>query len=352
VRATAAILALVLLQVPAAPVRPTALPPNTDQLFALFGSYLESLRVQAGIPGMAAAIVDTNGVAWAQAFGQQDVAHLLTTRTDTPFHLDGLTQVFAAALVLQCVEQGQLVLATPIRAFNATSPDASATVGQILTHTSGDPNDPVFSYRPDRLDVLASVIAACTGKTFRVALTNLLDRLAMVDSVPGPDAASDPLLPGSYAARYQSILGRLATPYAVDGQGHASPSRYTPTTLTPSAGLISTVLNYAEFDRSLRVGYILRPDTLAAAWRPPVGRNGPLPHGYGWFVQTYNGEQIVWQFGVDTNASSSLSISVPGRGFTLILFGNSDGLSKPSSLALGDVTASPFARVFFQLLVK
>ena len=51
-RAIAAALALALLQVPA------ALPPTRDQLFALLGGYLESLRVQAGIPGMAAAIMD------------------------------------------------------------------------------------------------------------------------------------------------------------------------------------------------------------------------------------------------------------------------------------------------------
>ena len=69
-RAIAAVLALALLQVPA------ALPPTRDQLFALLGGYMESLRVQAGIPGMAAAIIDNDGLAWEQAFGNQDLSAL------------------------------------------------------------------------------------------------------------------------------------------------------------------------------------------------------------------------------------------------------------------------------------
>lgn len=344
-RVIAAALALALLQVPA------ALPPTRDQLFALLGGYLESLRVQAGIPGMAAAIMDNDGLAWEQAFGNQDLSRSLTTRTDTPFHLDGLTQIFAATLVLRCVEDGRLTLDTPVRTFSPSSPDASATIGQILTHTSGDPNDPTFVYRPGRLDVLASAVSACKGLTFRHAVTVMLDQLAMSDSVPGPDAVTDPALA---VDRFTSILSRLAVPYSVDAQGRASASSYTATTITPSGGLISTVLDFAKFDRGLRQGsLLLRPDTLAAAWRPPVGRNGSLPHGYGWFVQTYNNEPVVWQFGAGANgSSSSLVVTLPARGITLILLANSDGLSKPASLSAGNITVSPFARVFFQLVIK
>ncbi len=342
-RAIAAALALALLQVPA------ALPPTRDQLFALLGGYLESLRVQAGIPGLAAAIMDNDGVAWAQAFGTEDLSRSLPTRTDTPFHLDGLTQLVAATLVLRCVEDGHLTLDTPVRTFSPSSPDASATIGQILTHTSGDPNDPTFAYRPARLDVLSSAVAACKGMTFRHAVTVMLDQLAMTDSVPGPDAATDAALA---VERFTSLLSRLAVPYSVDAQGRASASRYTATTITPSNGLISTVLDFAKFDKGLRQGFLLRPATVTAAWRAPVGPNGSLPHGYGWFVQTYSNEPVVWQFGADANASSSLVVTLPARGITLILLANSDGLSKPASLSAGDITASPFARVFFQLVIK
>jgi hypothetical protein len=60
----------------------------------------------------------------------------------------------------------------------------------------------------------------------------------------------------------------------------------------------------------------------------------------------------VWQFGVGDNASSSLMLTVPGRGITLILLANSQGLTRPYPLAQGDVTVSPFARIFLSLFVR
>jgi CubicO group peptidase (beta-lactamase class C family) len=342
VRSIAALVALALLQAP------LALPPTRDQLFALFGSYLESLRVQAGIPGLVAAVIDNDGIVWEQAFGQQDLARSLATRTDTPFHLDGLTQIITATLVLRCVQDGQVKLDTPIKSFNPNSPDAEATVGQILTHTSGSPTEPVFTYRPDRFEALTSVVSTCTGSSFRLAVARTLERLAMTDSMPGPDAVTDPTLPAE-VARFRNIIERMAIPYAVDAQGRAVPSRYPATTLTASGGLVSTVLDFAKFDLALRKGVLLSADTVAAAWRPPAAG---LPHGMGWFVQNYGGEPVVWQFGAGSGASSSLVMTLPARGITLIMLANSDGLAKPATLASGDITASPFARLFFQVLIK
>ena len=78
---------------------------------------------------------------------------------------------------------------------------------------------------------------------------------------------------------------------------------------------------------------------------------GPLPTGLGWFVQGYNGQPIVWQFGSVEGAYSSLILKVPNRRLTFILLANSDGLSAPFSLSSGDVTNSTFARLFLRSFV-
>jgi CubicO group peptidase (beta-lactamase class C family) len=154
------------------------------------------------------------------------------------------------------------------------------------------------------------------------------------------------------AQRYTAVLGRLATPYIVD-KGKATPSHYPSSSLTPGGGLISTVRDVAQFDLAIKKGVLLRPETLALAWTPPVDRNGQrLPHGLGWFVQTYNGERIVWQFGLADNGSSSMIVTAPFRGLTLILLANSSGLARPFSLEAGDVTVSPFARLFLETFVR
>jgi CubicO group peptidase (beta-lactamase class C family) len=328
-----------------------------DLLLSRFGDYLESLRAQAGIPGLAASIVGPSDVVWERAFGQQNIERLVVTRADTPFHIDGLTQLFTAALVLRCVEEGRLSLDDRIGQYARGAADGEATLGQLLTHTSTGAGGLVFAYRPDRLDPLASAVSACRGDSWRGTVAALLDQLAMSDSVPGPDVIQlvppPPDIPASAVARYSSVLDRLATPYSVDTQGRASPSRYSATTLRPASGLISTIRNVAKFDLALKQGQIVRAQTLALAWSAPLGRDGqPLPHGLGWFVQSYNGEPMVWQFGLDDNASSSLVVTMPRRGVTMILLANSPGLAKPFALAAGDVTVSPFVRLFLGIFVR
>ena len=116
---------------------------------------------------------------------------------------------------------------------------------------------------------------------------------------------------------------------------------------------MSTADDLAKFDLAIKRGVLLKAETLAAAWQAPAGAGGrTLPHGLGWFVQGYNGARVVWQYGQSENASSSLVVTVLPRGLTLILIANSDGLAKPFALSDGDVTASPFGKVFLGTFVR
>jgi CubicO group peptidase (beta-lactamase class C family) len=318
-----------------------------------FGDYLEALRLQTGIPGMAAAIIGSNDVAYERAFGQQDVERSIATRMDTPFHIDGLTQTVTAALVLRCAEEGRISLEDQIVRFAPGDPDEGATIRQILTHTS---SSGAYVYQPQRYDVLKTVVGQCNPNpegSFRVAVNStVLEPYVLRDAVPGPDAvAIPPSATGIGQAaldRFKANLERLAVPYAVDGQKKASKSQYPTTGLRGGAGLIASVRDYTQFDLSLKKGQLIGLDTLAQAWNPPGGK----PHALGWFVQNFNGEKVVWSFGQGDNASSSLVVTLPGRSLTLVLFANSDGLSKSFNLAAGDVLTSPFAKLFLELFTK
>jgi CubicO group peptidase (beta-lactamase class C family) len=325
-----------------------------DLLLDRFRDYLEGLRAQSGIPGLAVSVVGYGSSPWQIALGKQDLERSVAARADTPFEFDGITQIFTAALVLRCAEEGQLALDDPIGKYAPASVNAGLTVRQALSHTS---SDLVFRYRLDRVEALAPVVAACTGNPFVETVARRLGYYAMRDTVPGLDAVQ--LSPSSNVATstigtYRAVLARLATPYSVDSRGSATLSRYAATALTPASGLVSTVQDMATFMVDLRNnGLVVSTASLAMAWRPTVGANGqPLPHGLGWFVQSYNGETIVWQFGVSQGASSSLIVTVPGRGLSLILAANSDGLSAPFSLASGDLTVSPFGRLILGLFVR
>jgi CubicO group peptidase (beta-lactamase class C family) len=332
---------------------------RADELvYARFADYLEALRTQAGIPGLAAAVVGPTDVLWERGFGYQDVARALPMRPDTPMPLDGLTQVFTASYVLECAEQNRFSLDDPIGAYVTDAPEPLATFRQLLSHTTRNGSTLTFLYRPDRLDALAGVIRRCEGASYLSTTAQQLDRLAMVDSLPGADVLSflppvDPTQITSEGFHYTSVLERLTTPYAVDSQKRAIPTPLAAPTLLPSTGLITSAHDYAQFDLALRSGLLMRPETLAEAWRPALDATGkPLPHGLGWFVQSYNGDPVIWQYGAAENGSSSMVISLPTRGLSLVLLANSTGLAKSFPLAKGDVTTSPFARIFLSLFTR
>lgn len=325
---------------------------------SIFERYLESLRLQAGIPGLAAAIVQDGRTVWEGGFGYRDVENLLPAFPDTPFPVADLTETFAATLLLQCAERGELDLAAPVSQWTTQLPEASVQVRHVLAHASEGAPGGTFRFSPARYSSLTPVVEACGDAPYRRQLADaLLGRLAMVDSVPGADLATAgaparALFDADDLDRYASVLGRMAVPYRVDRNGRASRGEYPAPAVDAATGLVSTARDLAKFDAALTTGDLLEPETLAVAWSNVVSTSGtPMPTGLGWFVQNYNGERVVWHFGVIPNASSSLLIHVPGRRLTLVLLANSDGLSGTASLNEGDVTASPFARLFLRLFL-
>jgi CubicO group peptidase (beta-lactamase class C family) len=177
----------------------------------------------------------------------------------------------------------------------------------------------------------------------------------MANSVPGetlaaPTSADRVIFTQAELDRYAIILRGSAVPYRVDSSRRPTRSEYTPRRLDASTGIVTTARDLARFDIALSDMALLDRATLQAAWsRASVGGNA-LPTGLGWFVQNYNGELLVWQFGMAKDAYSSLILKLPNRDTTLILLANSDGLSAPYALENGDVTTSVFAKTFLRFM--
>jgi CubicO group peptidase (beta-lactamase class C family) len=118
--------------------------------------------------------------------------------------------------------------------------------------------------------------------------------------------------------------------------------------MNAGTGVVSTVRDLARFDAALSAGALLTPLTLSRAWE----NAGSQPTGLGWFVQRYNGERVVWHFGLARDGYSGLFVKIPSRGLTLILLANSDGLAGPPyNLSEGSVTSNLFANLFLRLFV-
>jgi CubicO group peptidase (beta-lactamase class C family) len=324
-----------------------------------FESYLESLRQQAGIPGLSAAIVHEGHVLWERGFGLQNVEARIPATPDTPYPVADMSQTLAAVLLLQCVEQRHLNLDQPIRQHGVVLPEAGATMRHLMMHTSSGTPGETFRYDPERYAQLTFLVEACAPQPYRKSIAHrVLERLAMIDSVPGRDlqdrtVVAEGLFETTALDRYARVLQRMAVPYRSDRRGRIVRAETPPVDgINAATGLVTTVRDLARFDAALDAGILLREETLQVAWTNARGVDqGTLPAGLGWFVQNYRGHRLVWHFGNIPGAYSSLILKVPERKLTLILLANSDGLTATFQLQSGDVTRSVFALVFLRLLL-
>lgn len=331
--------------------------PAEDRV-ALFDRYVDGLRRQLGIPGLAGLVQERHAIIWERGLGVADLEGQVNVTPDTPFHIASLTKTFASVLLLQCVERGALDLDSPIRNYSAVIPEPGATVRHVLTHTSEGIPGQTFRYNGDRYAALTAVIESCWGQPIRLVLASaVLDRLALRDTVPGPDldgpdAAALGMFDFLTLDRYRRVLARVARPYAVDARGRSSRGVAPPRAINAAAGLVSTVRDLARYDRAIDDHVLLRRETQELAWTPARTASGAAPYGLGWFVQTVDGERLVWHYGLWGGAYSALILKAPARQVTLILLANSDGLSARFPMAAGDVMVSPFAAAFLRIVVR
>jgi len=319
---------------------------------SLFERYVESLHRQTGIPGLSAAILQNGRLVWEKGFGYQDVAGLVAATPDTPYPIADLTQTLSATLLLhRCAERSHLEIGDKVRRWDPNHADDGTTIAQLLSNTS-----PLgaFNYDAARFSGLTPVLEQCVGGAYpRLVADELLEPLGMSRSVPGADL-DDPLSPNRrlFSAgtldRYSAVLSQAAVPYRVDDRGRPIRSGVFSEGLDASTGIVSTVRDLARFDAALDDGFLLDPATRSSAWT----RVGAGPMGLGWFVQGERDERVVWHFGLERDAYSSLVIKVPARRLTLILLANSDGLVRPPyDLSNGRLASNLFASVFLTLFV-
>lgn len=321
--------------------------------FSVFERYLDSVRIEAGIPGMSAAIIQDGVVVWERGMGRQDLEASIAATAETPYAIGQLSQIFGSTLFLRkCMDQSYAALTDPVTRWTPLYPEPSTTLGQLLSHTAPTGG---FRYAPERFADLTAVIEECGDLKYPPLLAeDVFELSAMFDSVPGgtvPVGAAAGLLGPARLDRYRDILRRAAVPYHVISRRAQRNIDYAGRTADAADSVVTTVRDLERFDVALDSGVLLEPATRALAFTQVTDGQVPLPTALGWFVQGYNGQPIVWQFGQVDGAYSSLILKVPNRRLTFILLANSDGLSAPFALTGGDVTNSLFARLFLKSFV-
>jgi len=321
--------------------------PSAALPLGLFERYLDALRLDFGIPGLTAAVIDDT-LQWERGFGSADLASGTSATPATPFPVAGLTQSIGAGLVFyHCVESGRGELSDRVLRWTPFA-EPTTTIGHLLAHVAPSGN---FRYDPGRYSTLTDVVSECARGEFDALLANdVFDRFGMADAVPGRDATAASRrarFSPAQLAKYTSALSRLAVPYRLDARRTPTRSDYVATGVDASTGVIASVRDLVQFDAALGDGTLLSEQSQALSWNSSPAR----PTGLGWFVQSYNGQRLVWQFGLVPDAYSALMLKVPDRQLTLILLANSDSLTSAINPQAPDVTQSLFARAFLRLYI-
>jgi D-alanyl-D-alanine carboxypeptidase len=171
-------------------------------------------NVRAGIPGMVLLVRDGDGQ-WIGAGGVADLETGAPLRTCAQSSVASITKSFVAATVLKLVEEGRLGLDDPIsRHLPAGAADGianadTATVRQLLNHSSGIPN-----YN-DSLDFLTDVINAPTRR--------LDSGYRYLDYARGRGAYFEPGAGNHYSNSNYILLGMIID--AVAGEHHTQAIR-------------------------------------------------------------------------------------------------------------------------------
>lgn len=347
----------------------------TDFQVSAFSTELDSLRKANHIPGLAVTIVKDQEVAWSAGFGSShfdtgDGAVFKPVTPDTPFWIASVTKTFLGLLFLQLEEQGEIDLNDSINdmpgwdsfcSWLAGSEivfgrdlrcEASIMLRNVLNHTVNGQPGTEFMYNPLMYSRLSRYIEYVYGNPISAAegRHNKLARLIQ-DHILGP-AGMDRTMASLWQREKALVYFDMAQGFEFNDGGYVR-QRHIERHLAGGAGIVSTVDDLAKYDISLDTGTLASGTVMEKLYTPAVAPDGTiLPYAFGWYVQEYRGEKLVWHSGWDEQAGfSALYLKVPERNLTLILLANSEGLWFSNPLDRAAVEKSEFARVFLDRFV-
>lgn len=316
-------------------------------------SYLQSLVDTGGIPGIAIAIADSNGLIYSNAFGVTNIETKKKIQPFHTFHAASISKTFTTTAIMQLHERGKIdinnTVVTYLPYFRMDDDRFKLiTIKQILNHTSGmadvenyeweknltedsavekfvrslanqrlisDPGKE-FHYSSMAFDVLGGVIAKVSGSTFEDYIRkNILTPLEMKES----------------SFYYPEVkLANRTTPHV--GKPARVSSVYPYNRMHVASGTLNTnVLELSHWAAACLNGgqyrnkRIISETTLSQLFTPTFRAfdSNNLQVGLGWMILTENNTSSYIHLGHDVGYVSSIEL-LPKNGIGIIILINYD----------------------------
>ncbi|HYG30199.1 MAG TPA: serine hydrolase domain-containing protein [Allosphingosinicella sp.] len=335
----AALLGIILFGARAASAQPADLRARADEI-------LESAYPADG-PGAVVVVTRGGRTVYTAGRGLADVEAGTPIRADSLFRLGSITKQFTAAAILQLVQAGRISVDDPISRFfpDYPQPAASATVRQLLNHTSGiqsytaipgwmveantsrarttaemmalvrdlpprTPPGEAWAYNNSGYVLLGAIIERVTGRPWYRAVERMTGRLGIRGIGYGAERESSP---------------RMVRGYTVaDGRVVPAP-RIHMSVPHGAGGLVGSVGDLARWAHALHRGRVLSPQ-LYEAMTTPANLTGGRTHPYGFgvrFDRLRDRETI--EHGGAIFGFNTESIYIPSEDVFVAVLANSDG---------------------------
>jgi CubicO group peptidase (beta-lactamase class C family) len=321
-------------------------------------TYVLAEMARQKIPGVAVLIVKGGAVVKQRGYGLANVEHGVPVKADTIFQTGSVGKQFTATAVMLLVEDGRLALDDSIRKYFPEAPAdwQSITLRRLLTHTSGvrgegdEDLDLQRNYTDDELakNFFDHGLSFVPGSRWAYSNAGYVLLGALVKRVSGrfygdilAERVFGPL--GMKTARVISdtdiVMNRAAGYELKDGVLKNQDWVSATLNATADGSLYLALPDYLAWDRGLRAGRILKPESWKQVYTPVTLASGKTyPYGFGWGVDTLNG-QTVYSHGGSWQGFRSSIARYLGSDLTVVVLAN---LAQASTEAMGDHIAGLF----------
>jgi CubicO group peptidase (beta-lactamase class C family) len=322
--------------------------PSTDQVAQVVRAEMASQH----IPGLALLVARHGQTLRAEGFGLANIELNVPVKPETIFQSGSVGKQFTATAVMMLIEAGKIGLEDPLTSYFPQAPAwwKQVTVRELLSHTAGFTDYPDnFDFRRDYTEeqmlriVEAIAPAYPPGTRYKYSNIGFLTLGILIHQVTGEfygdflkERIFGPL--GMSTARIISeadIIPNRASGYLlVDGQLR-NQTWVSPTVNTTADGsLYFSILDLAKWDAALESEKLLKRSSLEQMWTVAKLRDGKPNaghYGFGWFIESRNGQHIVehegqWQ-GFETQISRYID-----TGLTVVVLTNLDS-AEPRKIA-------------------
>jgi CubicO group peptidase (beta-lactamase class C family) len=329
-----------------APISAASPPP--DEVAQAVRAEMASQR----IPGLALLVARNGETLRAEGYGLANVELNVPVTPATIFQSGSVGKQFTATAVMMLVEAGKISLDDPLTKYFPEAPAwwKQVTVRELLSHTAGFTDYPDdFDYRKDYtedqlLKVVETIPAAYPpGTSWNYANLGFLTLGIVIHRVTGEfygdflqQRIFKPL--GMSTTRIISeadiIPNRAAGYRLVNGQLKNQEWIAPTANISADGALYFSILDLAKWDAALNTEKLLKKASLQQMWtiaKLKDGKPNSGHYGFGWFIESRNGQHIVeheggWQ-GFETQISRYID-----PGLTVVVLTNLDS-ANPQQIA-------------------